>query len=108
MPSKRRSTFRPRFGKRPARRDDRNLRFAELLLKAPRLPAEYDFDGRYAHAPTPMFANDAHGDCVIAGRAHHTLRFEFIEQHGGIEVTGRNIRIPNRCCGGRSVKPPPA
>jgi hypothetical protein len=28
-----------------------------------------------------MFANDYHGDCVIAGRAHQTLRFEDKEQN---------------------------
>jgi hypothetical protein len=36
-----------------------------------------------------MFANDKHGDCVIAGRAHLTLRFEHFEQ-------GQVLNIPDR------------
>jgi hypothetical protein len=80
MPRIRRSGFWGKFGKRPARRDRRNIAFAELVLSAPTLPAEYDFDERYVAVPTPMFANDVHGDCVIAGRAHQTLRFEYLEQ----------------------------
>jgi hypothetical protein len=91
MPRTRRSTFHARFGKRPPRRDARNLRFAELVEKAPRLPEEYDFDGRYAQAPTPMFANDAHGDCVIAGRAHQTLRFEYVEQHRMLAIDDADV-----------------
>src|SRR3546814_10445121 len=33
-----------RFGKRKAKRDDRNLMFAALLKPPPALPVEYDFD----------------------------------------------------------------
>ena len=32
-------------------------------------------DTTHSGIPTPMFANDALGDCVIAGRAHQALRF---------------------------------
>ena len=79
-PRIRTSGFWGRFGKKPARRDRRNFAFRDLVLKAPRLPAEYDFDEHRAAVPTPMFGNDTHGDCVIAGRAHQTLRFEYLEQ----------------------------
>jgi hypothetical protein len=70
-----------KFGKKPAKRDERNFKFAALLAVAPKLPKAYDFDVKYLAVPTPMFANDAHGDCVIAGRAHQTMRFEYLEQH---------------------------
>jgi hypothetical protein len=32
-------------------------------------------DTTHSGIPTPMFANDVLGDCVIAGRAHQALRF---------------------------------
>lgn len=91
MPRMRTSGFWGKFGKRPARRDHRNIAFADLVLRAPRLPAEYDFDARHVAVPTPMFANDAHGDCVIAGRAHHTLRFEYLEQERVIPITDADV-----------------
>jgi hypothetical protein len=91
MPRIRTSGFWGKFGKRPARRDRRNIGFAELVLRSPRLPAEYDFDARYVAVPTPMFANDAHGDCVIAGRAHQTLRFEYLEQQRVIAIRDADV-----------------
>ncbi len=91
MPRIRTSGFWGRFGKRPARRDRRTLRFAELVLRAPVLPDEYDFDARYVAVPTPMYANDAHGDCVIAGRAHQTLRFEYLEQRRLIAIRDADV-----------------
>lgn len=72
-----------KFGKLPAKRDARNLQLSAILKAPPKLPAEYDFDVQHNGVPTPMFGNDYHGDCVIAGRAHQTLRFEDAE-HGKI------------------------
>src|SRR6266545_1991492 len=69
-----------KLGKAPAKRDARNLMFAAILKAPVALPKEYDFDLKHPGIPTPMFANDDYGDCVIAGRAHQTLRFELIEQ----------------------------
>ena len=80
MPRIRTSGFWGKFGKRPARRDARNFAFREMVARSPRLPAEYDFDEQRVAVPTPMLGNDTHGDCVIAGRAHQTLRFEYLEQ----------------------------
>jgi hypothetical protein len=68
MPRSRGSEFGCRFGKKPAGRDKRNFKFAALLGVSPKLPAAYDFE-RYVAMPTPMFGDDAHGDCVIGGRA---------------------------------------
>src|SRR5262245_37969625 len=81
-----------KLGKAPAKKDKRNLQFATLLrAAAPVLPTAYDFDTTHAGIPTPMFGNDVHGDCVIAGRAHQTLRFEDIEQGSVLMITDKEV-----------------
>jgi hypothetical protein len=81
-----------RLGKAAAKRDSRNLKFATLVRKAaPALPATYDFDVSHPGIPTPMFGNDTYGDCVIAGRAHQTLRFEDIEQGSVIMIADNDV-----------------
>src|SRR5713101_1244708 len=80
-----------KLGKAPAKRDDRNLKFASVLLAAPALPPSYDFDLSHSGIPTPMFGSDVHGDCVIAGRAHQTLRFEDIEQGSVISISDSDV-----------------
>lgn len=74
-----------KLGKAPAKRDGRNLKLA-TVMKAVALPPEYDFDVKHKAVPTPMFGNDELGDCVIAGRAHQTLRFELMEQGKLIKI----------------------
>ncbi|MDA8114265.1 MAG: hypothetical protein M0Z43_06015 [Acidithiobacillus sp.] len=66
------------LGKAPAKRDERTLRLTAIMA-GPEVPESYDFDAG-KNIPTPMFANDVYGDCVIAGRAHMTLRLEYTEQ----------------------------
>lgn len=80
-----------KFGKAPAKRDKRNLKFSAILRAPVSLPAEYDFDVNHNGIPTPMFGNDQYGDCVIAGRAHQTLRFERAEQGVLIGVTDKDV-----------------
>ena len=80
-----------KLGKSPAKRDRRNLMLAMILRALPPIPKEYDFELRHPGIPTPMFANDTYGDCVIAGRAHQTLRFELIEQGAEINVTDKDV-----------------
>ena len=80
-----------KLGKAPAKRDRRNLKFATLLKAVAPPPKEYDFDIANPGIPTPMFANDAWGDCVIAGRAHQTLRFEKIEQGSLLMITDKDV-----------------
>lgn len=72
-----------KLGKDPAKRDKRNIKFAAMLKKMPSVPSQWDFDSNIAKTPipTPMFLNDNLGDCVIAGRAHMTIRFEYFEQN---------------------------
>jgi hypothetical protein len=80
-----------KLGKAAAKKDDRNLKFA-VLLKAPSaLPSSYDFDTAHPGIPTPVFANDTLGDCVIAGRAHQTLRFEDIEQGSVLMIQDKDV-----------------
>jgi hypothetical protein len=55
------------------------------------VPTSYNFDAKHKGIPTPMFANDKHGDCVIAGRAHQTLRFERLEQKNTIKITDEDV-----------------
>lgn len=81
-----------KLGKADARRDERNLKFATLLAASPpKLPKRYDFDVTHAGIPTPMFANDDYRDCVIAGRAHQTLRFEDIEQGSVLMISDKDV-----------------
>jgi len=81
-----------KLGKAAAKKDKRNLKFATLLrAAAPKLPASYDFDLSHPGIPTPMFGNDEYGDCVIAGRAHQTLRFEDIEQGSVLMITDKEV-----------------
>jgi hypothetical protein len=80
-----------KLGKAPAKRDKRNFKFATLLQAAPVLPPSYDFDTKHPGIPTPMFANDTLGCCVIAGRAHQTLRFEDIEQGSVLMINDKDI-----------------
>jgi hypothetical protein len=81
-----------KLGKGPAKRDKRNFKFAALLKAAPVLPPSYDFDTKHPGIPTPMFANDTLGCCVISGRAHQTLRFEDIEQGSVVMITDRDVK----------------
>jgi hypothetical protein len=80
-----------KLGKAPAKRDKRNLKFAAVLKALPKLPPKYDFDTAHPGIPTPMFANDNYGDCVIAGRAHQTLRFEDIEQGSVMMISDKDV-----------------
>lgn len=71
-----------RFGKRKARVDPRTIRLMDILKPLPPPPDSFSVD---ATLPLPipliMFGNDQWGDCVVAGRANATLRWELLE-HG--------------------------
>ena len=79
-----------KLGKLPARRDNRNLKMRAILREIIP-PPSYDFDATHPGIPTPMFANDHLGDCVIAGRAHQTLRFEDVEQKKVISISDDDV-----------------
>ena len=80
-----------KLGKGRPRRDKRNLKFAAVLKALPKLPPKYDFDVAHSEIPTPMFANDELGCCVISGRAHQTLRFEDLEQKKVIPISDKDV-----------------
>lgn len=80
-----------KLGKGPTKRDQRNLMFAAIMLAPKAVPKAYDFDLLHPGTPTPMFANDVYGDCVMAGRAHQTLRFELIEQKTKLKITDKEV-----------------
>jgi hypothetical protein len=80
-----------KLGKKAPRRDARTLKLKAILRAPVKVPAEYDFDTSHAGVPTPVFANDRVGDCVIAGRAHQTLRFELVEQDTVIKITDGDV-----------------
>src|SRR6185436_14556727 len=80
-----------KLGKRKPRRDPRNLMLRSILRTPVKVPEEYDFDTAHVGVPTPIFANDRLGDCVIAGRAHQTLRLELIEQDTVIAITDQEV-----------------
>jgi hypothetical protein len=79
------------FGKAPAKPDDRTLKLADVLLAADTLPAEYDFDDKHEGIPTPKYGNPPNNNCVIAARAHQTLRFEMVEQGVLINITDEDV-----------------
>ena len=80
-----------KLGKKPAKRDRRNLQLKAILRAPVKVPDEYDFDTAHVGVATPVFANDRVGDCVIAGRAHQTLRLELIEQQKVIKITDGEV-----------------
>jgi hypothetical protein len=80
-----------KLGKRPARRDSRNLKLKSILRAPVKTPVEYDFDTAHSGVPTPMFANNRIGNCVIAGRAHQTLRFELVEQRRLLVISDGDV-----------------
>jgi len=80
-----------KLGKKTAKRDRRNLKFAAVLKPKVSLPSQYDFDTTHPGIPTPMFANDEYGCCVISGRAHQTLRFENIEQGSVLTISDADV-----------------
>lgn len=82
-----------RLGLAPKQVDKRTLRYR--ALRAPgvwRPPAAWSWDGEHPGAvPVPMFANDRYGDCVIAARAHQTLRFEAAEVGAPPPITDEEV-----------------
>jgi len=82
-----------KLGKAPARRDPRTLKLKTVLkIRLPSIPAAFDIDKALGlEIPTPMYANDRYGDCVIAGRAHQTLRLEGYEQNKILPIREQDV-----------------
>jgi hypothetical protein len=83
-----------KLGKKAARVDPRTIKMASLWKRTPPVPNRFDWDEAHSNLtiPTPMFANDELGCCVISGRAHQTLRFEALEQRTVIPITDNDVK----------------
>ncbi len=83
-----------KFGKLPQRVDRRTIQLKTvfMLQNLPPLPLTYDVDSEFtAFNDNHMYGNDVYGDCVMAGRAHMTLRFEDFEQSQVIPITDKDV-----------------
>jgi hypothetical protein len=81
-------------GKLAAEVDARTLQLSDIFdPSAVTLPAEYDWDAEFpVITQNSIFLNDQLGCCVISGRAHQTLRFEFLEQGSLIHITDGEVQ----------------
>lgn len=82
-----------KLGKQAARKDKRNFQLSDIIKIRHKLPVQYDIDsdGLKVNIPNLMYANDRYGCCVITEQAHHTLRFEYVEQKKVIKFTDNDI-----------------
>lgn len=83
-----------KLGKLPATVDKRTIELPDIFKRRelPPVPDIFDVDQTLGLAlPMPMFANDKWGDCVIASRAHLTLRFEGFEQKKVLRITDEEV-----------------
>lgn len=81
-----------KLGKRPVRKDIRTIKLARILKVLPPIPDTYSVDSQFPNlVDNNMYKNDIYGDCVIAGRAHMTLRFENYEQDILIPITDNDV-----------------
>lgn len=84
-----------KLGKQPAKKDKRNFLLSDIIKidRRYKLPEQYDIDKDYLkkNIPNPMYANDRYGCCVITEQAHHTRRFECVEQKKVINFTDNDI-----------------
>jgi hypothetical protein len=88
MPEKSLAARALKFGKRPAKIDERTIGLKMILKAIPPPPDKYAVDETLDKTiPLSMLGNDKYGDCVIVGKANHLLRLEEYEQDEVISVT---------------------
>ena len=83
-----------KFGKLPPVIDKRTIPLSKILRVRflPALPLSYDIDESLGGIQDNfVFNNSQFGDCVIAARAHQTLRFEEFEQGIQIPITDDEV-----------------
>lgn len=83
-----------KFGKLAPIIDNRTIPLSAILIeeKLPALPSSYDVDDAVNGIEDNFtFNNTVYGDCVIAARAHQTLRFEKFEQGTQVEITDQEV-----------------
>jgi hypothetical protein len=81
-----------KLGKMPQTIDPRTMKMSAMLddILPPIPDGAFDLDKEYP-IDYPMFANDTHGDCVIAGRGHFTRRCEYDETGKVINIKDEDI-----------------
>jgi hypothetical protein len=82
-----------RLGKLEPLIDERTIPLQKILRVAllPELPPSYDIDENLGVQDDFVFNNSQYGDCVIASRAHQTLRFEKFEQGVQIPIADQEV-----------------
>ena len=83
-----------KLGRKPKRIDKRTLKLGQFLVdkNLPPLPMTFDVDSQFTNmVDKNMYGNDTLGDCVIAGRAHMTLRMEDFQQQILIPITTQDV-----------------
>jgi len=83
-----------KLGKLPPAIDFRTITLSSILRLEllPPLPETYDIDTSLNGIEDNfMYNNSVYGDCVIAARAHQTLRFEKFEQSVQIPITDQEV-----------------
>lgn len=84
------------LGKKAPRIDDRTMVFKAMFISKvlPAVPLAWNIDinvlGKYK-IPPRMYYNDRYGDCVMAGRANQTVRFECFEQSKIITIMDKEV-----------------
>jgi hypothetical protein len=82
------------LGKLRAIRDPRTIALARIFKDQviPATPDNFDVDASLGVSiPDPMYGNNYWGDCVMAGRAHMSRRFEQFEQKLIIPITDTDV-----------------
>jgi hypothetical protein len=82
-----------KLGKLPPIIDERTIPLSKILRMEllPELPTSYDLDEVLGVNDNFMFNNSVYGDCVIAARAHQTLRFEAFEQGLQVPIADKEV-----------------
>ena len=84
--------FKYKFGKMPKVVSSKTLRIADVLKALPPIPKAWISDCAIGMLiDDRMFGNDEWGNCVIAERAHHTLRLEYSEQKKLINISDNDV-----------------
>lgn len=79
-----------KLGLNPGKLDPRTLKLKSVMLpELPPVPDTFDLDT--CRQDSNVFGNDRWGCCVIAARAHQTLRFEQYEQGCYLSITTADV-----------------
>ncbi len=80
-----------RLGKQFYIHDQRTLQLASFMKSGLPVPSRYDFDQRRRPFPNNVWGNDRWGDCVVAARANHFLRWERVEHRTTLPLEDEHV-----------------